>query len=190
MATATRGEIVRRIYELFAAGTLSGLGDEQLVDRFVNERDELAFEAIVVRHGRSVLSVCLSVLHDGHDAEDAFQATFLILAQKAGSLWVRGSLAAWLHRVARRVSVQANRRKLRVRRFERGGVEVERAERKRHDNRDCLLSVLHEEIDRLPEKYRRARLCSATWKCCRATRRRTSSAGSREPWPGGSRERG
>ena len=65
------------------------------------------------------------VLRDPHDAEDAFQATFLILARKAGSLWVGDSLAAWLHRVARRVAVEANRQKARRRAVEKTGLELD-----------------------------------------------------------------
>ena len=108
MTSITHRAVLRPIYELFEQGTLTGLSDEQLVERFTATRDETAFEALIVRHGRSVLAVCHDVLRDGHDAEDAFQATFLILARKAGSFWVRGSLAAWLHRVARRVSIEAS----------------------------------------------------------------------------------
>ncbi len=109
MSWITRSAVLRSVYKLFEEGTLSGLNDEQLLERFVAKRDEAAFEALVVRHGRSVLAVCHDVLRDGHDAEDAFQATFLILARKAGGLWVRGSLAAWLHRRShRRVSSEAD----------------------------------------------------------------------------------
>jgi RNA polymerase sigma factor (sigma-70 family) len=154
MRPVTCGAVVRPIYELFEQGTLAGMTDEQLVERFVAGRDETAFEALVTRHGRSVLAVCRDVLRDGHDAEDAFQATFLILARKAGSLWVRGSLAAWLHRVARRVSIEANSRNARRRRFEKTGLEVDTAERTGSDPLLGLMEVLHEEIDRLPEKYR------------------------------------
>ena len=64
--------------------------------------------ALVARHGPMVLAVCRGVLRDPHDAEDAFQATFLILARKAGSLRVGDSLGGWLHRVAHRVAVEAN----------------------------------------------------------------------------------
>jgi RNA polymerase sigma factor (sigma-70 family) len=154
MISITRSAALRAIYELFEEGTLSGLSDEQLVERFVARRDETAFEALVVRHGRSVLAVCRDVLHDGHDAEDAFQATFLMLARKAGSLWVRGSIAAWLHRVARRVSVEANVRKARRQRFEKTGLDIDTAELKAGGHWESLLEILHEEIDRLPEKYR------------------------------------
>jgi RNA polymerase sigma factor (sigma-70 family) len=154
MTSIVRTAVLRPIYELFEQGTLTGLTDEQLVERFAARRDETAFEALIVRHGRSVLAVCHDVLRDGHDAEDAFQATFLILARKAGSLWVRGSLAAWLHRVARRVSVEASERKARRRRFEKTGLKIDAAEPIACDPLLGLMKILHEEIDRLPEKYR------------------------------------
>ena len=100
MSSVTRSAVVRPIYRLFDEGTLVGSSDAELLERFVARRDERAFEALIIRHGRSVQAVCRDVLRDAHDAEDAFQATFLILARKAGSLWVGNSLAAWLHRVA------------------------------------------------------------------------------------------
>src|SRR5438874_9701876 len=92
---------------------LAGPGDEQppdrqLLERFAGQRDEAAFAALVARHGPMVLGVCRGVLRDPHAAEDAFQATFLILVRKAGSLWVGESLDGWLHRVAYRVALQAS----------------------------------------------------------------------------------
>jgi RNA polymerase sigma factor (sigma-70 family) len=154
MSWITRSAVLRSVYKLFEEGTLSGLNDEQLLERFVAKRDEAAFEALVVRHGRSVLAVCHDVLRDGHDAEDAFQATFLILARKAGGLWVRGSLAAWLHRVARRVSVEANLQMARRKRFEKTGADIDVAGTTSRRPEADLLAIMHEEIDRLPLKYR------------------------------------
>jgi RNA polymerase sigma factor (sigma-70 family) len=154
MASSARSAVLRPIFELFDEGTLTGLSDEELVTRFVAGRDERAFEALVVRHGRTVLAVCHDLLRDRHDAEDAFQATFLILARKARSLWVRGSLAPWLHRVARRVAVEANQRKARRQRFERTGLAIDMPELEAAGHWKALLETLHEEINRLPEKYR------------------------------------
>ena len=88
---------------LFHAGSLVGLTDGQLLERFAlrdGESSEAAFAALVERHERLVWPTCRAVLRDEHDAADAFQATFLVLVRKAGSLWVRDSLAPWLHRVA------------------------------------------------------------------------------------------
>src|SRR5262245_18021225 len=81
--------------------------DATLLGRFVRSRDEAAFAALVCRHGAMVLGVCRRTLGDPHDADDAFQATFLTLARKAGSLARPGQLAGWLHRVARRVALKA-----------------------------------------------------------------------------------
>ena len=92
---------------LFEAGSFSGLSDGELLAHFVNRESdaaELAFAALVERHASMVLCTCRSVVGNEHDAEDAFQATFLILATKAGGLRVRESLGPWLSAVAHRVS--------------------------------------------------------------------------------------
>src|SRR5882724_5906668 len=88
-----------------AGGADSSL-DAPLVQRFAAEHDQAAFAALVQRHGPVVLGVCRRVLHDHHDAEDAFQATFLALARKAGALDGRDSLSGWLHTVACNMSLK------------------------------------------------------------------------------------
>src|ERR1700691_6166533 len=116
MAIQTLGSTLRQINRLFADGAVTGLSDAQ---RFVGRRDSEAFEAIVARHGPMVLSVCRGILRDPNDAEDAFQATFLILVKKAGSIRGRVVLGGWLYQVAHRVAIQANiasaRRRIRER---------------------------------------------------------------------------
>ena len=95
--------------QLFRTGTAAGLSDEQLLERFATRHDEAAeaaFAALMERHGPMVLSVCRRTLTDPHDALDAFQATFLVLIRKAGSVRKRGSLASWLFGVAMRVSAR------------------------------------------------------------------------------------
>jgi RNA polymerase sigma factor (sigma-70 family) len=154
MSSVTRSAVLRPIYRLFDEGTLVGSSDAELLERFVARGDERAFEALVTRHGRSVQAVCRDVLRDPHDAEDAFQATFLILARKAGSLWVRNSLAAWLHRVAHRVAVEANRQKVRRRAVEKTGLDLDPVRTDASTSWGSLPQALHEEIDQLPEKYR------------------------------------
>ena len=95
---------------LFEVGSFSGLTDGELLARFVSREEqsaELAFTAIVERHASKVLRICRAVVRNEHDAEDAFQATFLVLATKAGKLQARESLGPWLFAVARRVAAGA-----------------------------------------------------------------------------------
>jgi DNA-directed RNA polymerase specialized sigma24 family protein len=108
----------RFLETLFSAGTACGLTDVQLLERFVSHHDqtrEAAFESLVLRHGPMVFDICLKILGNAHDAQDAFQATFLILATKARSIMRHGSVGSWLHgvalRVARRARSEAARRK-------------------------------------------------------------------------------
>src|SRR4051794_33810664 len=84
-----------------------GLSDGQLVEGFVTKRDAAAFEALVLRHGPMVLGVCRRVLHDPHDADDAFQAIFLVLARKAASVSPREQVGNWLYGVARTTALRA-----------------------------------------------------------------------------------
>ncbi len=154
MASVQR-DALRPIDRLFGEGTLAGLPDARLLERYVRHRDELAFEALVRRHGSMVLAVCRRVLEDPNDADDAFQAAFLLLARKARSIWVEGSLGGWLHRVACRIALQvqsdASRRRVQERlAAERTGKAI--APDKGHDD---TAVVIHQEIDRLPERYRR-----------------------------------
>ena len=95
MASARSGIALGQIQRLFDEGTLTGLTDAQLLERFLGRRDEGAFAALVARHGPMVLAVCRGVLKDPDDAEDAFQATFLVLFRKAGGLRV-GRIAGGL----------------------------------------------------------------------------------------------
>src|SRR4051812_39257490 len=115
MASSPGGIVLRQIGRLFGAGTVSGLGEGQLLERSLTGRDEAAFSALVARHGPMVLAVCRRLLDDPHDAEDAFQATFLILVRKGRSLRQPDRLGPWLygvaHRVARRARADAGRRR-------------------------------------------------------------------------------
>src|SRR3954462_954591 len=98
MANGNRGLALRHIDTLLNVGAVGGLTDAQLLERFATRRDEvaeLAIAGLVERHGPMVLRVCRAILRDPCDAEDAFQATFLVLVQKAQGLWVRQSLGPW-----------------------------------------------------------------------------------------------
>lgn len=143
---------------LFAQGTQTGLTDGQLLRQFRTRRDraaELAFETLVARHGPMVLGVCRRILNDPDDAADAFQATFLVLVQRAPALSVDGSLGGWLHELGRRVALQV--RKTAARHKARQGGCLERLPAPERDSGlHELRAILDEEIARLPERYRAA----------------------------------
>ncbi len=110
MARRSDGLVLRQVRTLFNLGVIGELTDGQLLERFATARGEaaeLAFAALVERHGPMVLRIGQNVLSDPNDVEDAFQATFLVLVQRSRSLWVEDSLGPWLHRVARRIAVRA-----------------------------------------------------------------------------------
>src|SRR5438128_848059 len=100
MSSAQVGAVLRHIRKLATDRTDDEVPDHQLLERFAREKDETAFAALLERHGAMVFSVCRNVLHDLHDAEDAFQASFLLLARKAGSIHRREAVSGWLYRVA------------------------------------------------------------------------------------------
>jgi RNA polymerase sigma factor (sigma-70 family) len=136
----------------------TGVGDAELLARFLNQHDEAAFELLVWRHGPLVLGVCRRVLGNAHDAEDAFQATFFILARKAGSIGRGHSVASWLYKVAYRVALRARARRAKLDRCVRplGEQAVPAAD----GEPAALLAgkdlrpLLDAAISRLPEKYR------------------------------------
>src|SRR5262245_49755886 len=104
MAKTDTGQLLREVRNLIGHGDPDGLPDGQLLARFVDERDESAFEVLVRRYGRLVFGVCRKVTGDAHTAEDAFQATFLVLVHKAASLDRRRPVADWLYTVAFRLA--------------------------------------------------------------------------------------
>ena len=156
MTRGARGIDLRSIETLFRAGSAGGLTDSQLLERFVSERDEraeAAFAALVALHGPMVWNVCRSVLSNPHAAEDAFQATFLILVRRAGSIRQREAVGSWLFGVARRVAVRAKATASRRRLAEGQATEI-RVPLTLDPMRREQITSLHEEVDRLPEKYR------------------------------------
>jgi RNA polymerase sigma factor (sigma-70 family) len=124
--------------------------DADLLERFATQRDETAFETLLGRHGPLVWSVCRRVLDEDHAAEDAFQATFLVLVRKARSVRKRASIRSWLHGVALRVALRARQQERLRHRRERETPSRSPGEATWQDVRP----VLDEEIQRLPEKYR------------------------------------
>jgi RNA polymerase sigma factor (sigma-70 family) len=145
---------VLRLLQRFQGEESGSASDAELLRRFIDLREESAFEVLVRRHGQAVLNLCRRVLGHAHDAEDAFQATFLLLVLKGGTVRKQTSLGSWLYKVALRVALAA-----------RGRAAV-RAVRERHDlefppdepgdtaGDKELRDLLHEEVNRLPELYR------------------------------------
>lgn len=133
------------------------LPDEELIERFLTpgrDDSETAFRIMVIRHGPMVLGVCRHVLNQHQDAEDAFQATFIALARKAGSIKDRRVLARWLYEVAYRIAVRAKTNAVRNRMRERQGAEMSVRAAQNEAGWNELRPVLHEELSRLPDKYR------------------------------------
>src|SRR5262245_11548592 len=151
MGTRAAVQVVR------IAAQAAGLGqrtDPQLLADFLDRRDPVAFEGLVPRHGRPVLSACRQVLRDESAAEDVFQATFVTLHQKAGAIRRQPSLAGWLFRVARRTALRARRAADRRARHEARVTPRSSADHDLSWREAC--AVLHEELDRLPQTYRSA----------------------------------
>jgi len=131
-----------------------GLTDRQLLDRFLAGECDAAFETLVDRHGPMVRSLCRSILRDPHEADDAFQATFLVLACRAGAIRRREAVGSWLYGVACRVAAHARtdaarRRALARYLAEHVSHEAPPAQRPNEPTREVL-----EEVERLPERYR------------------------------------
>jgi RNA polymerase sigma factor (sigma-70 family) len=158
MAADTRKAVLlKNVRTLFDFGVSVHSSDRQLLDRFLttDQADaEAAFTLLVERHGPMVLQVCRQIVGDSHDAQDAFQATFLVFLRRAGSIRKRESLASWLFGVAMRVARRA-RYAVIVRRFhERRAAELGASRVKPTDGRSECRTTLHEEIARLPDRYR------------------------------------
>jgi RNA polymerase sigma factor (sigma-70 family) len=154
MSCAGRGIVLRQIDRLFRDGTLGGLGDGQLLERYLTHRDETAFETLVDLHGPMVLGLCRRMLRDPRDIEDAFQATFLVLVRKAPAIRDRGLLSSWLYGVAYRVARRARSQTLRRRGRETTVADLVVTEGPKTSDRLEVDPVLDQELNRLPEKYR------------------------------------
>jgi RNA polymerase sigma factor (sigma-70 family) len=132
----------------------ASLSDGQLLERFLSCRDEAAFEALVRRHGPMVLGVCRRILSNGHDAEDAFQAAFLVLVRKAGSVQPRELVGNWLYGVAYRTALEARSVLARRRKLEKQVSAMPELSRPESECAPDLRPLLDEELSRLPDKYR------------------------------------
>jgi RNA polymerase sigma factor (sigma-70 family) len=128
-------------------------GDGESLTRFVRQRDEAAFAALMARHGPMVLALCRRVLRHEQDAEDAFQATFLVLARRAGAIRQQQSVAGWLARVAYRIALSARERRAHRQHQERQVVPVSLAEPSSPLAAQELGSLLDQELHRLPRRF-------------------------------------
>src|SRR5262245_36006377 len=155
MATPSASLALRHLRHATRLREDVGLSDGQLLERYLARRDEAAFESLVLRHGPMVLGVCRRILRNEADAEDAFQATFLVLVLKAASIRSRGLLGSWLYGVANNTARKAKAMN-RVRRAK----EVERSPVAKELRDEGDLGELHgrldAEVSRLPETYRAA----------------------------------
>ena len=151
MAGTRLATLVRRLRREAAAPT--GSSDADLLARFIQTRDDAAFELLVWRHGAMVLAACRRILSSHEDAEDAFQAVFFVLARKARSVLRGAAIPAWLHRVAVRIATRLARSRKAIARL-----AIEPAERSSADPvaEAETLGALDEEVNRLPERFRRA----------------------------------
>jgi RNA polymerase sigma factor (sigma-70 family) len=158
MAIGRRAPVDALLRTLWTVGIVGDADDRTLLSRYALSRDdraEEAFRVLVERHGPMVLRICRQVVGDRQDAEDATQAVFLVLARKAGSIRVEGTVVPWLHGVARRVAAKAKGRAAARRRAESRAVTVAAS---LHDGEKApgveSWETVHQEVDRLPEKYR------------------------------------
>jgi RNA polymerase sigma-70 factor (ECF subfamily) len=131
-----------------------GLSDRQLLEIFIDRRDEAAFEAIVRRHGPMVMGVCRRVLRDRQDAEDAFQAAFLVLVRKAAVIASRALLAGWLYGVAYNTALKAKATAARRRLKERQATAMLEADAETSQPDGDWLPILDRELNGLPDRYR------------------------------------
>jgi RND family efflux transporter MFP subunit len=144
----------QQLHKMVGWSPAAHLCDGELVERFVVRRDEAAFEELMARHGPMVLNVCRHFLRDPNDADDAFQATFLVLVRRAASIGMRDRLANWLYGVAYRVAFRSRAQITRRQTHEKQGLAVEGTEPCRREPQEDLLPLVHAEVDRLPERYR------------------------------------
>ena len=153
MAAETLGEVLRRIGRNVGLQGVLALTDAQLLERFAAGRDEPAFAALMVRHGPMVLCLCRQMLRDAQEAEDAFQAAFLVLARKAGAIRRRPLLSAWLYGVAYKVAARLRGRLWRRHAREKPA-DLDAVYAADQSEPSDLAPVVQAEVQRLPDKYR------------------------------------
>src|SRR5436190_2015036 len=154
MATHSLTQVIQELRGVALCHEAAADGD--LLEAFVRNRDEGAFAALVRRHGPMVLGVCRRIVGHAHDAEDAFQATFLVLARRAAAVRPRGQVGNWLYGVARRTALEARKRNARRRTHEQTMRDTHEPARDAADLWSDLQPLLDAELARLPDKYRTA----------------------------------
>lgn len=154
MATSPINTVLRHLRKTVLVHDAAGMTDGQLLESFLARKDEEAFEALLRRHGAMVSGVCRRVLHNHHDAEDAFQATFLVLARKASSVKPKEMVGNWLHGVAYRTALKANETIAKRKMRERQMTEMLEPQGEPKDAWHDLQPRLDEELSRLPDNYR------------------------------------
>jgi RNA polymerase sigma factor (sigma-70 family) len=152
----TLGDMVQYFRNACEVQRSRDLTDADLLRRFLAEREGAAFAVLMQRHGPMVLGLCKRILGDLHSAEDAFQATFMVLVRRAASLRCTGSLGNWLYAAAKRIALKARARAIARQRLERRVEIMPRAEPIDESTWQELRTVLDEEIGKLPKKYRAA----------------------------------
>ncbi len=155
MATGPLGGVLHHLRRAALLQEGGGLADGQLLECFLTRRDESAFEALLQRHGPMVWGVCRRVLRHTHDAEDAFQATFLVFARKAASIRQRESVGNWLYGTAHRAALEVKAARHRSRERQVSAMSEPEAVVEADDWHD-VLPLLDAELSRLPDKYREA----------------------------------
>jgi RNA polymerase sigma factor (sigma-70 family) len=154
MATSQLSEVMHQLRSSVLLQDEADLTDGQLLERFVRRRDEAAFAALVCRHSPMVLGVCRRVLGNLHDAEDALQATFLVLVRKAASVVPRELVANWLYGVAYQTALRVKVANARRRAREKQVTAMPEPEAAPPDPWPDLRPLLDQELSRLPDKYR------------------------------------
>jgi RNA polymerase sigma factor (sigma-70 family) len=171
MDSSHTGKLLQQLRHVLQPQMAEECADGELLERFAGTRDEAAFTALMRKHGRLVWQVCRRVLDHEHDAEDAFQGTFLVLARKAAAIRKQRSVASWLYGVAFRVSHKAKVAAARRRKHERRATPMSAQPSCEMAWRE-LQAILDEELQRLPEKYRAPFVL-----CCLEGKTKLESAG-------------
>ena len=147
------GGVLQRLRRVAVRSEAAGLAEGELLERYLTRRDQAAFEALLQRHGAMVLGVCRRILGNEADAQDAFQATFLVFVRKAGSIRPRALVGNWLHGVAHKTALKARA----MNRLHQAKLRQAAAQpREVHADREELLALLDEAIKRLPPRNRAA----------------------------------